>query len=257
MVELIIASALALVVLTAVFAIFISGLNVEAHLEGETSRNRAIGVIMKNIGVDIRETNLAYSTSITDDRKAISLPEARDLKTGMFITDEKTGYPRWKRLRIYYIPSGKTELVRMDLAPKNPEILDPQNKKFDLPIKEKDLRKYITKENGYKDKYSLVSRSKVAGNIDNFKPVIKKTEYKTPIGEKSHRYYLDLSLEIFYRERGKKDLRKAVITRKIFSDNSMYQEDQYIPPSPPTPTPDLHPWFESFNQVNIKRKAQV
>lgn len=245
LVELIIASGFALIILIAVLAIFVAGLNVEAHLGGELGRNRDIGILVKNLGFDIRETDLKYATSVTGDQKALSLPTARALDTEFFITDNKTGFPRWKRLRIYYIPSGATQLMRMELSPLNPEILDPKSKKFDLPIKEADLRKYITEEDGYSDKYTLVSRRKIIGNIDNFEPTIVKTDYENPVGETLHRWYLDLTIGIFYKERGKKEAKKAVITRKIFSDNSMYQEQDSIPPSPPTPTPNLTPFFDS------------
>ena len=243
--ELIIAGALALIVLSAVFALFVSGLNVEAHLEGELARNRAIGTIMKEMGVDIRETSLEYATTGQDEDMAVSFPVARDLKTGRFITDEKNCYPQWKKLRIYYIPSDNKQLMRMDLVPKDEDLFDPNSKKFDLPIKEDDLHRYITVKDSYAEKYKLISRIKVSGNIDSFKPGIIKTEYTDAVGEKYHRYYLDLSIELFYKERGKEELKKAVITRKIFSDNSMFPRTQEIPPTPPIPTPDLTPYFDS------------
>ena len=243
--ELIIASAFALIVLSAVFALFVSGLNVDAHLEGEMARNRAVGTIMKEMGVDTRETNLKYAATGLDDDMAIAFPVARDLNTGKFITDKENCFPCWKKLRIYYIPSGKTQLMKMDLAPKNPDVLDPDSKKFDLPVKGEDLHRYITVEDGYGKKYNLISRSKIADNVKSFKPEIIETEFANAVGEKYHRFYLNLSIELFYKERGKEELKKAVITRKFFSDNSMFPKTEYIPPTPPIPTPNLNPRFDS------------
>lgn len=247
--ELLLASAMSLIVLGCVYSLFSSGLTVRWHLSEELTRNDTILVLMKEIRVDIQEANLACATTYPatmpapqpegpqEDLMAIAIPRARDITSGVFRTHDDDGTPIWQSLRIYYLPAGATSLMMIEVTPSNPVPFDSHSgEKFVLPLASAEIRKFCTA--GISSGYSLVDGPKVvARNIEWFGPQIEKTDIITPAGERTSRYCLSLGVRLFYGERNSTTIKRLSFQRLIFSDNSMFQIPGPSHTPLPTPTP--------------------
>jgi len=225
--ELLIAMVLGMIITTAVYVLYVGSLRISEIVIDEKKEINNLRVIKYLLGKDVKETDLNKAVIINkddpgfrdnqDELVAMALPEAKGPDDTQFQTREKDGMPVWKRLNIYYVLPGTTELRKKTVYPN-------KGNEINFPIQPDQVRSYC---DGRDDK--IISYDVVYFNPQAlFK--INKDKTKQSLGR------MDLYLNLFHKNRkGTRDFSRVQFT--LISRNSFYEKPGPLHSPIPTPSP--------------------
>lgn len=116
--EVIITSALLTFLLGSLLWVIVAGKCAWQASVTRSAVRQDLQVACRKISLDLRDCNLQFITNSTTDLSgglsAFSVLSAVD-RDGRFVTSDADGSPTWKKYVVYYIPAGKTKLLRREV----------------------------------------------------------------------------------------------------------------------------------------------